>query len=173
MASIAVEHLSKRYPSGTLALSDVNLEVGEGEFVAVVGPSGCGKSTLLRIMAALDTPTEGCVTVERGAAAEQALPSAVVFQEASLFPWMRVAENVAFAFGQRLRMPKSEVQRRGRKGACAGRAERLRRGLPARALRRDVAARGGCARLRRRSAGALHGRAVRRARRANARRAGR
>ncbi len=67
MASISVEHLFKRYPSGTLALSDVNLNVGEGEFVAVVGPSGCGKSTLLRIMAELDTPTEGRILTEAGA----------------------------------------------------------------------------------------------------------
>ncbi len=67
MASIAVEHLTKRYPSGTLALSDVNLDVAEGEFVAVVGPSGCGKSTLMRIMAGLDTATDGRVyTVARG-----------------------------------------------------------------------------------------------------------
>jgi NitT/TauT family transport system ATP-binding protein len=109
VASITVEHLSKRYPSGTLALSDINLEVGEGEFVSVVGPSGCGKSTLLRIMAELDTPTEGRVRTAGSAA--DGLPSAVVFQEQSLFPWMRVAENVAFAFDS-LGLPKSEVDRR-------------------------------------------------------------
>jgi len=109
VASIAVEHLSKRYTSGTLALSDVNLEIGEGEFVSVVGPSGCGKSTLLRIMAELDTPTEGRVLTVGGATS--GLPSAVVFQEQSLFPWMRVAENVAFAFDS-LGLPKSEVAQR-------------------------------------------------------------
>ena len=99
MASISVEHLSKRYPSGTLALSDVNLDIGEGEFVAVVGPSGCGKSTLLRILAELDTATDGRVVTEAAATDSPAsLPSAVVFQEQSLFPWMRVNENVAFAF---------------------------------------------------------------------------
>jgi NitT/TauT family transport system ATP-binding protein len=112
VASISVEHLTKRYPSGTLALSDVNLDVAEGEFVAVVGPSGCGKSTLMRIMAGLDTPTDG--RIETSAAATDApatLPSAVVFQEQSLFPWMRVAQNVAFAFDS-LGLPKAEVDRR-------------------------------------------------------------
>jgi NitT/TauT family transport system ATP-binding protein len=112
VASISVEHLTKRYPSGTLALSDVNLDVAEGEFVAVVGPSGCGKSTLMRIMAGLDTPTDG--RIETSAAASDApatLPSAVVFQEQSLFPWMRVAQNVAFAFDS-LGLPKIEVDRR-------------------------------------------------------------
>jgi NitT/TauT family transport system ATP-binding protein len=112
VASISVEHLSKRYSSGTLALSDVNLDIGEGEFVAVVGPSGCGKSTLLRIMAELDTPTDGRVVTEAAASdSATTLPSAVVFQEQSLFPWMRVGENVAFAFDS-LGLPKAEVARR-------------------------------------------------------------
>jgi len=112
VASISVEHLTKRYPSGTLALSDVNLDIGEGEFVAVVGPSGCGKSTLLRILAELDTATDGRVVTEAAATDSPAsLPSAVVFQEQSLFPWMRVNENVAFAFDS-LGLPKGEVGRR-------------------------------------------------------------
>ena len=112
MASISVEHLTKRYPSGTLALSDVNLDVAEGEFVAVVGPSGCGKSTLMRIMAGLDTPTDGRIdTMAAASDAASTLPSAVVFQEQSLFPWMRVAQNVAFAFDS-LGLPKAEVDRR-------------------------------------------------------------
>ena len=112
MASISVEHLTKRYPSGTLALSDVNLEIADGEFVAVVGPSGCGKSTLLRIMAELDTASDGRVTSSAAAAdGRGGLPSAVVFQEQSLFPWMKVGANVAFAFDS-LGLPKAEVERR-------------------------------------------------------------
>jgi NitT/TauT family transport system ATP-binding protein len=111
VASISVEHLFKRYASGTLALNDVSLAVEEGEFVSVVGPSGCGKSTLLRIMAGLDTPTEGRVQSAGAPAGAAGLPSAVVFQEQSLFPWMRVAENVAFAFDS-LRLPRDEVRRR-------------------------------------------------------------
>ncbi len=111
MASILVEHLTKQYPSGTVALDDVTLEIADGEFVAVVGPSGCGKSTLLRIMAGLDDATEGRVTVAGERHDRTGLDHAVVFQEQSLFPWMRVAENVAFAFDS-LAVPKAEVRRR-------------------------------------------------------------
>ncbi len=113
MASIAVEHLTKRYPTGTLALDDVNVDVADGEFVVVVGPSGCGKSTLLRIMAGLDDPTEGRVTIAGAAARADELPSATVFQEASLFPWMRVDANVAVAFDS-LAVPRDDVRRRVR-----------------------------------------------------------
>ncbi|MGB8265597.1 MAG: ABC transporter ATP-binding protein [Candidatus Velthaea sp.] len=113
MAAIAVEHLSKRYASGLLALSDINLEIADGEFVSVVGPSGCGKSTLLRIMAGLDVASEGRIVMGAGAAAPTAdqLASAVVFQEQSLFPWMTVEQNVALAFDS-LNVPRSEVARR-------------------------------------------------------------
>jgi NitT/TauT family transport system ATP-binding protein len=111
VASIAVEHVTKRFASGTVALDDVNLEIGDGEFVAVVGPSGCGKSTLLRILAGLDVPTEGRIAFGGAARRADELPSATVFQEASLFPWMRVDDNVAFAFDS-LPVARAEVRRR-------------------------------------------------------------
>jgi NitT/TauT family transport system ATP-binding protein len=111
VASIAVEHLTKRYPGGTLALDDVNLEIADGEFVAVVGPSGCGKSTLLRILAGLDRATEGRIDIAGAPLRTDELPSATVFQEQSLFPWMRVDENVAFAFDS-LNVPRAQVRRR-------------------------------------------------------------
>ncbi len=112
MAAITVEHLTKQYPTGTLALSDINFEIADGEFIAVVGPSGCGKSTMLRIMAGLDTATDGRVEIdETGIDLRGTLPSAVVFQEQSLFPWMRVDENVAFAFDS-LALPAADVRER-------------------------------------------------------------
>jgi NitT/TauT family transport system ATP-binding protein len=111
VAAIAVEHLWKRYDTGTLALEDINLDIAPGEFVAVVGPSGCGKTTLLRIMAGLDTASEGRVTFGVSATTKEQLGSALVFQEQSLFPWMTVSDNVAFAFDS-LAVSKEDVSKR-------------------------------------------------------------
>lgn len=78
------------------AVSSVNLHVEPGEFVSVVGPSGCGKSTLLNIVAGFLSPSEGIATMDgkviKGPNAERG----VVFQQYSLFPWLRVRENVEF-----------------------------------------------------------------------------
>ncbi|MGG7380190.1 ATP-binding cassette domain-containing protein, partial [Escherichia coli] len=63
MASIVFEQVTKRYPDGTLALHDFDLEVDEGEFVILVGPSGCGKSTALRMIAGLEKPTAGSIVI--------------------------------------------------------------------------------------------------------------
>ncbi len=95
-AAIEISHLSKRYgdgPGALVALDDINLRVGAGEFLCIVGPSGCGKSTLLRILAGLNTQSSGGITVEAGGWAVQ---NAMVFQENGLFPWMNVATNVGF-----------------------------------------------------------------------------
>jgi NitT/TauT family transport system ATP-binding protein len=113
LPAITVDHVTKRYATGTLALDDINLEIEAGQFVSVVGPSGCGKSTLMRIIAGLDTASEGRVTFDVPSPSAAQLASAVVFQEQSLFPWMRVEENVAFAF-ESLKVTRAEVQRRVR-----------------------------------------------------------
>jgi NitT/TauT family transport system ATP-binding protein len=75
----------------------MDLAIAPGEFVALIGPSGCGKSTVLRLMAALEQPSEGSVTVEGRAPAElsKAHRLGVAFQEHALLPWMDVAANVA------------------------------------------------------------------------------
>ncbi|MCQ4158698.1 ABC transporter ATP-binding protein [Roseomonas sp. GC11] len=82
------------------ALHDMSLALGEGEFVALLGPSGCGKSTILRLVAALDTPSEGRVTVEGRAPAELSRQHrlGVAFQEHALLPWLDVAANIALPY---------------------------------------------------------------------------
>jgi len=79
------------------ALADIDLEIRRGEFVSLIGPSGCGKTTLLRVIADLEKPTAGTITVN-GVSAEQArLDRAYgyVFQAAALYPWRTIAANVA------------------------------------------------------------------------------
>jgi NitT/TauT family transport system ATP-binding protein len=101
-AKIAIRGLGKTFDTGTLsvtALDRIDLDIRDGEFLCVVGPSGCGKTTLLRILAGLETPTEGEVTVSRK---DPAAPlTSMIFQESSVFPWMTVKDNVAY--GLRIR----------------------------------------------------------------------
>jgi NitT/TauT family transport system ATP-binding protein len=103
--AIVLECVSKRFPlpgtsGGLLALSELSLAVGAGEFVAVLGPSGCGKSTLLRLVASLEKPSTGSVAVN---GAPPGLVSArhalgVAFQDHALLPWLTVRDNVALPF---------------------------------------------------------------------------
>ena len=86
--AITVSEVGKRFPGGTVALESVSLTIPDGQFVALIGPSGCGKSTLLAMLAGLDAPTTGRVSV--------AGRVGMVFQEAALFPWRNVRDNVAF-----------------------------------------------------------------------------
>jgi NitT/TauT family transport system ATP-binding protein len=91
-----------RLPKGNVlrALEDVSLDVGQSEFVALVGPSGCGKSTLLRLIAGLDTPTAGTVTIDNRQPADIAKKHqlGVVFQQHTLLPWLTVRSNVELPF---------------------------------------------------------------------------
>ena len=88
--AIVVDGASKRYATGALALDDLTLTVGTGELLALVGASGCGKSTLLNLVAELDHPTTGRVTVPGGR-------PTLLFQEAALLPWLTAAGNVELA----------------------------------------------------------------------------
>jgi NitT/TauT family transport system ATP-binding protein len=110
-AAVNIAALRKEYVSGqgrVLALDDINLRVGAGEFLCIVGPSGCGKSTLLRILAGLDHQTAGSITVEAGGWTVQ---NAMVFQESGLFPWMSVESNVRFGLMTR-GVPAAEANER-------------------------------------------------------------
>jgi NitT/TauT family transport system ATP-binding protein len=96
---IAAEAVGKTYStlSGdrVVALAGIELAVGEGEFVAIVGPSGCGKSTLLRLIAGLDRPSAGRLSLGGEDLRGPSREIGIVFQQASLLPWMTIAENVA------------------------------------------------------------------------------
>lgn len=80
----------------TLALEEVELDIGPGEFVALLGPSGCGKSTLLNAIAGRRRPTIGIIEIDGATVTGPNENCGIVFQHHSLFPWMSVIENVAF-----------------------------------------------------------------------------
>ena len=79
-----------------VALEEIDLDVAEREFVAILGPSGCGKSTLLNMVAGFDLPTRGSVKVAGEEIVAPAPSRGVVFQEPALFPWLTVMDNVVF-----------------------------------------------------------------------------
>ena len=87
--TVAIDGVSRRFRTGFLALTEVDLTIGPGEMVAVVGPSGCGKSTLLKIIAGLLTPTDG--VVDFGGDRPE---TGYVFQDAHLLPWRTAIRNV-------------------------------------------------------------------------------
>lgn len=107
-ALIRIERLEKTYPGQALpALQAVDLDVGQGEFLALVGASGCGKSTLLRLMAGLESPTHGRIRLDGAPVTGPGPDRAVVFQDYSLYPWLTVLENVRFC--RRLRVHTGEA----------------------------------------------------------------
>jgi ABC-type nitrate/sulfonate/bicarbonate transport system ATPase subunit len=94
-----------------LALSSIDLEIGEDEFLTVLGPSGCGKSTLLNIIAGFENATAGEVRLDGRPIREPGPDRGVVFQEYALFPWLNVSQNIEFGLRER-GVPKSERQTR-------------------------------------------------------------
>jgi multiple sugar transport system ATP-binding protein len=99
MASITYDRITKRYPDGTQAVTELDLEVADGEFLVLVGPSGCGKTTALRMAAGLEEISEGRLLVgdrEVNNLHPSQRDIAMVFQNYALYPHMSVAENMAF-----------------------------------------------------------------------------
>ncbi|MGI8708015.1 MAG: ABC transporter ATP-binding protein [Actinomycetota bacterium] len=99
MAEISMNDVTKRYADGTLAVEDLNLDVKDGEFMVLVGPSGCGKTTALRMIAGLESISEGEVKI--GDKVVNDVPPkdrdiAMVFQNYALYPHMSVRDNMAF-----------------------------------------------------------------------------
>src|ERR687887_1539977 len=108
MPAIRLEGLTKTYKHGPRAVDDVDLEIGDGEFMVLVGPSGCGKSTLLRMIAGLEAVSSGTIRIGDREVTELTPRSrdvAMVFQNYALYPHMRVWDNLAFALKLR-RTPK-------------------------------------------------------------------
>ena len=120
MAAIEIEGVTKVYGNGFRAVDDVDLAIGDGEFVVLVGPSGCGKSTLLRMIAGLEEVTQGAVRIG-GVDVTDLAPRhrdiAMVFQSYALYPHMSVRDNLGYGLKVR-RVGKGET--RSRVDAVAG-----------------------------------------------------
>lgn len=114
MPAIKLENVNKFYTdtdgNEVHALKNINLTVGDGEFVCIVGPSGCGKSTLLEIVAGLLEPTDGGVMLDGERINGTSRDIGVVFQDASLFPWRTIRKNVAFGM-EVAKLPKEEREK--------------------------------------------------------------
>jgi NitT/TauT family transport system ATP-binding protein len=95
-AKIAVSRVHHTFGNDVQALRDVDIDVHTGEFVCLLGPSGCGKSTLLYALAGLMTPSGGHITIDGTEVAGPGPDRVLMFQEAALFPWMTVRQNLTF-----------------------------------------------------------------------------
>jgi multiple sugar transport system ATP-binding protein len=119
MAEIVLEEVSKVYGGGTPAISDLNLDVKDGEFMVLVGPSGCGKTTALRMVAGLESISEGTIKIDDrvvNTVPPKERDIAMVFQNYALYPHMTVYDNMGFGLKLR-KLPKEEIDRRVREAA--------------------------------------------------------
>jgi multiple sugar transport system ATP-binding protein len=114
VAEITLEHISKRFPDGTTAVNDANLDIDDGEFMILVGPSGCGKSTCLNMIAGLEDISEGELRIG-GRVVNQLSPKgrdiAMVFQDYALYPHMTVRGNMAFGL-KLAKIDQAEIDRK-------------------------------------------------------------
>jgi len=114
MSEIRFDRVRKVYDNGHVAVKNATFEAGAGELLVLVGPSGCGKSTLLRIIAGLEAPTDGTLSI--GGRVVNDVPAkdrdvAMVFQSYALYPHMSVAENLGFGLKLR-KLPEAEIRER-------------------------------------------------------------
>jgi multiple sugar transport system ATP-binding protein len=119
VAEIVLDHVTKRFPDGTVAVDDANLDIADGEFAILVGPSGSGKSTLLNMIAGLEDITEGEIHIG-DRVVNQLAPKdrdiAMVFQDYALYPHMTVRENMAFGL-KLARVDRAEMDRKVKQAA--------------------------------------------------------
>jgi NitT/TauT family transport system ATP-binding protein len=109
---VMIENVGKVFSSGgkeVIALQGINLTIYNGEFVVILGPSGCGKSTLLNAIAGFSLPTSGRVYANGALVTLPGPDRGMVFQEYALFPWMTVAENIAFGLEIK-KLPKQAIR---------------------------------------------------------------
>jgi NitT/TauT family transport system ATP-binding protein len=121
MGLLTIEGVSKRFAGvrggpSTLALERTDLEVAQNDFIAILGPSGCGKSTLLRIVAGLETPSSGRVTLDGRPVAGPGPDRGMVFQSYTLFPWLTVEQNILFGAHSTPERAKELIGRVGLRG---------------------------------------------------------
>ncbi len=119
MAKVRLNNIEKTYPNGFKAIHGVDIDIADGEFIVLVGPSGCGKSTLMRMIAGLESVTEGSISIgerEVNNLEPADRDIAMVFQNYALYPHMNVFDNMAY--GLKIRgLEKSEIQQRVKKAA--------------------------------------------------------
>src|SRR5436309_15998165 len=99
MASASFVHVTKHFPGGDVAVDDLCLEVADGEFMVIVGPSGCGKSTVLRLLAGLESVSEGVLKLDDRVVNDVPTRNrdvSMVFQNYALYPHMSVFDNMSF-----------------------------------------------------------------------------
>ena len=106
MSKLAIEGVGRTFAgvrggAPTVALLPVSLSVADNDFISILGPSGCGKSTLLRIVAGLDTPTEGQVLLDRAKVTGPGADRGMVFQSYTLFPWLTIRQNISFGLREK------------------------------------------------------------------------
>ena len=133
MATIVLDRISKVFDNDVIAVNDVSLDIGDGEFMVLVGPSGCGKSTILRMLAGLEDVTAGEIWIDDKQVTDLSPKErdiAMVFQNYALYPHMTVEENIAFGLKLR-RVPKEERGRKAREVAQVLAIEHLMERKPA------------------------------------------
>jgi NitT/TauT family transport system ATP-binding protein len=96
LQNVLKQFVAPRTGQVTTAVTDVNLEIGTGEFVCIVGPSGCGKSTVLNLIAGLDTASAGSIEANGAPIRAPGADRGVMFQDYALMPWMSVHDNIGF-----------------------------------------------------------------------------
>lgn len=102
---IKIEHVNKKFDiqkTSVEVLKDIELDIRKGEFISIVGASGCGKSTLIRMIAGLEEPSSGSITIDGSKVIGPSVKTGIIFQEARLFPWQTVEKNIEFGIHAKL-----------------------------------------------------------------------